>query len=705
MAQRARLAQLLGRTSDGLILTSATPHDGQPKSFASLINLLEPTAIADPENYTADEVRGLFIRRFKKDIAHQVEGNFKERQLKLIKVKASLEEDAAFGMLVDLEFKTIARERGGKGVLFRTLLLKAFLSSPAACLSTVQNRLANKALKDETDEKVAHDRALLEQLAMLIERVEPANFRKYQSLLATLKQLGFDGKRSTERMVIFSERIDTLQFLETQLRTELGLTEDQVTMFHGTLDDQKQQGLVESFGTESSAIRILLCSDAASEGINLHYHCHRMVHFDLPWSLITLEQRNGRIDRFGQTETPEIGYLLTIPSDEEIAGDLRVVERLIEKEDSANKNLGDVAWLMQLHDAEQEEERIARGIEQGETPETVIPDEEPAVDFMALLVGEGTTSGSAPEITEPLRLMPDDLSYARAAFEEALGADESQLVEWEAHADGFTLYPPNDLKRRFDYLPSELRGQKEELRLTVDRGRVMDALEEARQDDRKWPEWQLFWEQHPVAEWLDDRVLAKFDRHEAPVLRLPAGIETGERIVLFQGVISNQRSQPVIVDWFGVHFRGGEVVDTTPLAALIARLGLALSLQNSGGGLSDHLERDLFTLLPRAVEHARQHMGNLRNTRAAEVGAPLRDGLRRVKQWYEANARQFERRQLELAGVGGGQRTQRERRLEREREEVTKRYRERVKWIEESMLTVPRPFLRVAAVFIAAVEQ
>ncbi len=179
---------------------------------------------------------------------------------------------------------------------------------------------------------------------------------------------------------------------------------------------------MRSFGTEKSPVRVLLASDVASEGINLHYFCHHMVHFDLPWSLITLEQRNGRIDRFGQEQTPRISYLLTIPGDPGLKGDLRVLERLIEKEDNAHRNLGDVAWLMNLHDAEQEEERIARGIERGEAPEAVIPEQEQPTDFLALMRAE-PGSEPPPEVAEPLRLYDGDLAYAREAFAEVL-ADE-----------------------------------------------------------------------------------------------------------------------------------------------------------------------------------------------------------------------------------------------------------------------------------------
>ncbi|HYD48262.1 MAG TPA: hypothetical protein VEB21_07940, partial [Terriglobales bacterium] len=105
----------------------------------------------------------------------------------------------------------------------------------------------------------------------------------------------------------------------------------------------------------------------------------------------------------------EIRYLLTVPGDAELAGDLRVLERLIEKEQHAHKNLGDVAWLLQLYDAEKEEEEIARGIERHDSPESIIPDEPQAEEahWLDFLLNDGDAEPPASEGKLPA-LFSDD---------------------------------------------------------------------------------------------------------------------------------------------------------------------------------------------------------------------------------------------------------------------------------------------------------
>ena len=112
-------------------------------------------------------------------------------------------------------------------------------------------------------------------------------------------------------------------------------------------------------------MRVLITGDVASEGVNLHKQCHHLVHVDIPWSLIRIEQRNGRIDRYGQLHPPQIVALALTTSDERFSGDVRVLTRLLAKEHAAHTALGDAASLLKLHDVEREEDAVRRALESG----------------------------------------------------------------------------------------------------------------------------------------------------------------------------------------------------------------------------------------------------------------------------------------------------------------------------------------------------
>ena len=110
--------------------------------------------------------------------------------------------------------------------------------------------------------------------------------------------------------------------------------------------------------------------------------------------------------------------------------------------------------------------------------------------------------------------------------------------------------------------------------------------------------------------------------------------------------------------------------------------------------------RDRRRLLAPGVEVARIHMRDLRNQRAADIGEPLREGLRKVKRWHDQRLEDFDRWRDALVAKQGKLRSDQEKRLEGERNEVSKRHQARRDWITEGMQTVPEPYLRVAAVLI-----
>ncbi|MEN9578920.1 MAG: hypothetical protein RJA70_1929 [Pseudomonadota bacterium] len=757
-SQRAKLAGLLGRTSEALILTSATPHDGKKESFASLMNLLEPTAIADDREYTAEDVSGLFVRRFKKDVVGQVEGAFRERSIHPEHVDACAEEDAVFELLQTAKFRTIQPRRrklpgqdatptdapmGGGGILFRTLLLKSFLSSPEALIDTVGERLKHKRLTQLTDAELdadaAHDVLLLTRIRSAAEKVTAKKNTKLARLIALLSQMGVT-RDGAERIVIFSERIATLELLRDQLSKALKLKSQEIAVFHGTLDDQEQQRLVKAFGNEKSAVRILLASDAASEGINLHHFCHRLVHYDIPWSLITLEQRNGRIDRYGQAQVPELHYLLSRPSNTALRGDLRVIDVLIQKEEVAHKNLGDARWLLNLHDVEAEEDRIAEGISQREAPEAILPDSEASTDFLAVLMnmwspgneaaadaptsaalqtpGSGARSPSwildgiapnataAPATAEPLRLFATDLEFAEEAFQELLDnqpaglSKEARLEapQWEKQIRGFTLKAPLDLRERYRFLPPELHQNADwTFKLTCDRALVQKALNKSRQSANAWPEYELFWEQHPIAEWLNDRMAAHFRRHEAPVLRANRGLDAGETAFVFQGVLSNQRSQPMLAEWFAVRFLQDGSPTVEALAELVERTGLA-EMQVNPGGAPDVTRA--MALRAQAVELAKQHMADKRAERAKSLMPQLKDRHRKLTDWANRKLAELQAREESATSDGKKLRADLAQRLAERRREVEQQRAQQNKWLKETMSTIETPYLRIAAVLL-----
>ena len=359
--QNNRLARVLAPNTDALILASATPHNGRKESFAELIRLLEPTAVTANDDLVAHEAHRLVVRRhrYSPEVARVVGGDWAERAAPVNRlVPASPEEDAVADELAEvwLHPKGSSPYSGRTSALFPWTLAKAFLSSPAALNETCRERIARL---DSEDAEAAREVEALERLAALTDRAATSVNRggKYGALLAHLGDIGVGRGKST-RVVVFAERLATLGWLAESLRRDLRFADDAVRVMHGGLSDQEQQEIVESFKQEGSPIRVLVTGDVASEGVNLHLQCHHLVHFDIPWSLIRIEQRNGRIDRYGQKHPPQITTLLLEPSNNRFSGDLRVLTRLLEREDEAHRALGDVGGIMGEYRVEAEEDAI-----------------------------------------------------------------------------------------------------------------------------------------------------------------------------------------------------------------------------------------------------------------------------------------------------------------------------------------------------------
>ncbi|MDN5940142.1 MAG: DEAD/DEAH box helicase, partial [Salinisphaera sp.] len=315
--QGNRLAELLAQRSDAMILLTATPHNGRKESFASLVHMLDPTVLPLNADYSRGDVAHLFVRRFKADVREQIKQEFPERQVFRLPTEASAAENRAYDALAELKLDSDIKGGRPGAMLFRTVLEKSLFSSPAACLKTLRGRIRRR----ETSNPDHPDLPPLRALQALVEAIESDQFRKLQYLVQLLKtdpHWQWDGNKADDRLVLFTERVDTLKFLHLHLPKALGLTDKAVAVMHGQLPDVDIHQIVEDFGRSHSPLRLLIASDVASEGLNLHYQAHRLLHFDIPWSLMVFQQRNGRVDRYGQTQAPQIGYLYTRPNTEAI---------------------------------------------------------------------------------------------------------------------------------------------------------------------------------------------------------------------------------------------------------------------------------------------------------------------------------------------------------------------------------------------------
>ncbi len=572
-AQRARLAELLAEKSDSLIMLSATPHDGRARSFASLMNMLDPTAIADEENYEKEDIQGLCVRRFKKDIMDQVEGNFKERNIYVEKEKASPEEEAAYEWFVDMEFKAIDQRKGG-GRLFKTILEKSMFSSPAACIDSVSKRIAK--LEKEDGEDYKHDANILRELKKRLSRINPQNFSRYKRLLGLLigKEYNWNKNAKDDRIVIFTERIETMKFVRTQLEKDLNLKAGEVVEFHGGMSDIDQQSIVDDFGKEDSKVKIMVASDVASEGINLHYFSHRLIHFDIPWSLMVFQQRNGRVDRYGQEETPDIRYLVTDAKNEKIKGDTRFLEILIEKEKQAEKNIGDPAALLNLHDQELEEEVVIKAIEEGESEDLFNSffGNDDRDDFVAEISDGGISQEEIRNKTKEMKsIFEGDLEYLKDTIT-IINEKVGLVSEVSNDKKNISVEVNEELKRRLKKMvPKEVLPEDGWMKLTTCRDKMNKEIKESRKrSDNTWTKYQYLWRAHPIFEWVNDKNDLLFGRQEAPLLE-SMDLSSDEVIIVMGGLIPNRRALPMIDSWYGLKFKGEKLVETIPFEEIVKK--------------------------------------------------------------------------------------------------------------------------------------
>lgn len=713
--QSNRLAGLLATRSDALVLLTATPHNGRRDSFASLMRMLDPTVLPEGADYTRDDVAHLFVRRFKKDVREQMRQDFPEREVFRLARDASAAENAAFNCLAELKLASDAGQHRDGAMLFRTTLEKALFSSPAACVQTVKERLRKLEAKD----KAHPDIAALRELQQLVEAITPALFSKFQHLVEQLKggaHWKWNPRDPSDRLVLFTERIETLKFLQTELPKALGLPADAVAVLHGQLPDVEIQATVKAFGSAHQPLRLLIASDVASEGLNLHYQSHRLIHFDISWSLMVFQQRNGRVDRYGQLRVPKIGYLLTVPHHERIRGDLRYLEILIDKDEQAAKNIGDPSAFMGLYDEELEVAKVAAAMEGNTTAEAFAAqlangDVDPfealwgaAQADATLTVQDATPLGipltplaatSAPTASVP-SLFGDDYLYVRDALNwlRKAAPREHNPVQFDDAKRTLSFQPSRDLtpllKRE---LASEMWPTDNQFALSADKSVVDAAIQHAR-DANAWPQVHFLWPLHPIAQWLDYKLMALFGRQRAPVIRAQQGMAAGEAIVLVLAQVPNRRGQTIVTEWMGVHLDpAGKPLGVLSFDAVVRQTGLG-SAPMANDGQSTNITH-VQGALPAVVQVVERHLKPIKQAFDADCRVRLERELAKLKTLQHKHYVQ-----LELDFAKGIEQVNAARRKLRENDtaDLFKNYQQ---WIKDTLELDDRAQLTVVAVLAA----
>ncbi len=673
--QNNRLARVLAPNTDALILASATPHNGRAESFAELIRLLEPTAVRPDGSLIDHEVERLIVRRHRHspEVAKVVGADWAERkQPQNFLVPASAAENAIARELdeVWLHPRTGTPPYSGNTALFPWTLAKAFLSSPAALEATIEERL--KRLAPATSPAKQFETTALHQLLDLTRAALAAPSAKYDRLVDYLAHIGV-ANHAPNRAVIFAERVPTLRWLAAKLRRDLNMDESQVRILHGGLTDQEQQEIVESFKQSTSPIRVLVTGDVASEGVNLHLQCHELIHFDIPWSLIRIEQRNGRIDRYGQRHSPQITTLLLEPDSQSFSGDLRVLSKLIEKEHEAHTALGDVASLMGKYDVSQEEDEIKRVLAGQRELEDVVatPEETGRMDPVAALLAKIMGSAATPPtpVAHPdtpadggaSSLFGREVDFLREALEEAFitpGAPvTSQGVELREYPEAQIIQfrPPKDLIQRLEVLPQSYlqeRRVQETLKLVTATTRGKTLLKAALSDesDSTWPEAHYLGPLHPVLDWAADRALASLGRNQVFAVRGTVDHPT----VLLAGTLTNKRGHVVSSSFLSVEFPNPANPSFAPITPyesgqeMVQAVGLDAAPANPGAPA--HAEA-LQPLVAHAVAAARTEMAQVFAASAAAATERVEAWSRRAEQWEDEADTLIQRRELKARRV------------------------------------------------------
>ena len=395
------------------LFLTATPHNGYAESFSALLELLDNqrftrTRRIRPES---EQLEKVMVRRLKSELPPRWDGSprFPQRELFPLEIETPADEQGAYAALQAYAesrqqgSESRAEEEATQFVL--KLLKKRLLSSPEAFRITLEQHrqtlsktstaprqsakplpgilrtrletleeefsdddeyeAASAELIDATTrlfrQPNAGEQALLDELQTYAQDASGKPDAKAQALLDWLEQhIRPNGVWNNRRILIFTEYRATQNWLYGLFASRGFTKDDRLMMLYGGIESDRREVIKAAFQADpdESPVRILLATDAASEGLDLQNYCADLVHYEIPWNPNRLEQRNGRIDRHGQKSNQvRIYHFVTAGYEQRVQqqryaqpgnleGDLEFLMRAAIKVNTIREDLGSVGPVL-----------------------------------------------------------------------------------------------------------------------------------------------------------------------------------------------------------------------------------------------------------------------------------------------------------------------------------------------------------------------
>lgn len=393
----SKMLRLISPCFEHKLFLTATPHNGHTRCFSGLLELLDPVRFTQTAEFTPQErkrIEEVVVRRLKREVnaLDKSQGRperFAERFLEPVPLFFGQREralSAAFLKFRQAVKSAVAASRRADqlaGTFAIDVLNKRLLSCPSTFADSwfrlkegmeeadvapaeemsAAHRASEEDLADDR-EKVGRGRhasrtagawlkPLADRLGREIADIDaallglglhdeedsvsmPEEDQRWERLLGLVKQRLRHGSAwaGDERLILFTEYKTTLDYLAARLKTEFKDGGRAIRVLYGG-EDCDREGIKASFNDPHDPVRILIATDAASEGMNLQETARFLLHFDVPWNPSRLEQRNGRLDRHGQARDVTVFHFV---SDDD--ADMKFLAHVVGKVHAIREDLG-----------------------------------------------------------------------------------------------------------------------------------------------------------------------------------------------------------------------------------------------------------------------------------------------------------------------------------------------------------------------------